>query len=125
MLILDRMLVGGLRFVLDKLVQAVDTELNDEGALREELLRAQMQHELGEITSEDLARVETEIMDRLREILERKGGGGPIGMGGGGTGEEGLRVASVEATFGGDEAPPPEEAPAPPPVSKRRNRRAR
>jgi hypothetical protein len=117
MLILDRMLVGGLRFVLDKLVQAVDSELNDEGALREELLRAQMQHELGEISSEDLARVELEIMDRLREILERKGGGGPIAMGGG-TGEEDLRVASVEATFGGDEEPPPE-----PPGSKGRPRR--
>src|SRR5260221_375008 len=36
------MLVGGIKFVLGKLVAAVDAELNDDSHLREELLAAQM-----------------------------------------------------------------------------------
>jgi len=36
MFILDTMLVGGLRFVFDKIAAAVDTELNDDTALREQ-----------------------------------------------------------------------------------------
>ena len=35
MFILDSLLVGGLRFVLDKVALAVDQEANDEGAIRE------------------------------------------------------------------------------------------
>jgi hypothetical protein len=130
MILLDRMLLGGIRFVLDKLVQAVDGELNDEGALREELLRAQMRHELGEISAQELERVETDILVRLREILERKGGGAPIQMGG--PGEEDLKIASVEATFGGDEEGlqaldpgPRAEEPGPAPPKRRRTSRRR
>ena len=46
-------------------------------------------------------------MERLREIAVRQGGG-PIEMGGAraegeGEGEEQLKIAGVEATFGGDD----------------------
>lgn len=107
MLILDTMLVKGIRFCLDKVVQAVDQELNDDTALREQLLAAQMRHELGEMSSEELGQVEAEILARLREINERRGGG-PIEMGapaGASTQaeEEPLQIAGVEATFGGDD----------------------
>ena len=68
MIILDSLLVGGLRFVLDKIAQAVDGELNDEARLREELLAAQMRVELGEMTDEDFAALEREILARLREL---------------------------------------------------------
>ena len=50
MIILDTLLIGGLRFVLDKIAAAVDAELDDDTVLREELLAAQMRLELGEIT---------------------------------------------------------------------------
>ena len=46
-------LIGGLRFVLDKVATVVDTELNDDTALREQLLAAQMRVELGEMSQEE------------------------------------------------------------------------
>jgi hypothetical protein len=82
LLIVDKMLVGGIRFVLGKIAAAVDAELNDDSRLREELLAAQMRLELGEITPEEFARFEEGILARLREIRERQLGearqpGGP------------------------------------------------
>lgn len=96
MFILDSLLVGGLKFVLDKIATAADTELNDDSALRERLLNAQMQVELGEMSDEAFAKLEAEILERLREIRERREGGPR-------TPAEGMRVTGVEATFGGDE----------------------
>ncbi|MFP5289088.1 MAG: gas vesicle protein GvpG [Thermoanaerobaculia bacterium] len=72
MLILDSLLIGGIRFVLDKVAAAVDQEMNDEGRLREELLAAQMRYELGEMSEEDFAEFEEDILLRLREIRERE-----------------------------------------------------
>jgi hypothetical protein len=74
LLIVDRMLLGGIKFVLGKIAAAVDSELNDDSRLREELLAAQMRLELGEITEEELAQLEADILPRLREIRERQGG---------------------------------------------------
>ena len=102
MLVIDKLLVKGIRFVLDKVIQAADQELNDASALREQLLQAQMRRELGEISEEELAQAEAEIVDRLREISERQGGGGPIEMGARAGGEDELKITGVEATFGGD-----------------------
>ena len=73
-IILDTLLIGGLRFVLDKVAAAVDTELNDDTALREQLLAAQMRVELGEMTEEEFATLEADILARLREIHERRQG---------------------------------------------------
>lgn len=75
MLIIDSLLIGGLRFVLDKVAAAVDTELNDDTALREQLLAAQMRVELGEMSEEEFAALEADILARLREIRGRQGGG--------------------------------------------------
>jgi hypothetical protein len=72
MVILDSLLIGGIKFVLDKVASAVDQEMNDEGRLREELLAAQMRYELGELSDEDFAEFEADILDRLREIRERE-----------------------------------------------------
>jgi hypothetical protein len=77
---LDSLLVGGLRFVLDKVGTAVDAEMNDEGPLREMLLDAQMRLELGEIDDDEFAAVERDVLARLREL--RGGHQGPISMGG-------------------------------------------
>jgi hypothetical protein len=95
---LDSLLVGGLRFVLDKVAAAVDTELNDDTALREQLLAAQMRVELGEMTPQEFDALEAEILVRLREIRERQQGpDGSVGT------ADGLKVTGVEATFEGDE----------------------
>ena len=53
---LDSLLIGGLRFVFDKIAAAVDTELNDDTALREQLLAAQMRVELGEMSAAGVRR---------------------------------------------------------------------
>lgn len=81
MLILDSLLIGGIRFVLDKVAAAVDQEMNDEGRLREELLAAQMRYELGEISDEDFIDFQDDILLRLREIRdrEREAAGGTAG----------------------------------------------
>ena len=73
--ILDSLLIGGIRFVLDKIASAVEAEMNDEGGLREQLLAAQMQLELGEIDDGEFAAIESEVMARLREIREARGEG--------------------------------------------------
>ncbi len=75
MLIVDRLLVSGIKFVLGKVAAAVDAELNDDSRLREELLAAQMRLELGEITEQEFASFEADILARLREIRERQVGG--------------------------------------------------
>ena len=79
MVIIDTLLIGGIRFVLDKVAAAVETELNDDTALREQLLAAQMRVELGEMTEEEFAVFEADILARLREIRERRQGSGPAG----------------------------------------------
>jgi gas vesicle protein GvpG len=82
MIILDTLLWGGLRFVLTKIVDAVDAEMNDEDRLREELLAAQMRVELGEMSEKDFAELESAILGRLREIREERMQGAPTTAGG-------------------------------------------
>ena len=78
MFILDSLLIGSLRFVLDKVVQAAEAEAQDDSALREQLLEAQMRLELGEITEDEFAEIERDVIAAIREI---KGGQqGPISM---------------------------------------------
>jgi hypothetical protein len=86
MIVVDRLLIGGLRFVLDKVATAVDAELNDDTALREELLELQMRHELGEIGDQELAARERELLERMRALRPQAETGGAISFGGGGGG---------------------------------------
>jgi hypothetical protein len=87
MILLDSLLVGGIKFVLDKVAQAVDQQLDDADVLRQRLLEAQMRCELGEISEEELAEVEKDLLARLRtEPIELKG-----------------KRAIVEASFEADE----------------------
>ena len=55
MFILDSLLIGSIRFVLDKVIAAAETEMNDDSVLREQLLEAQMRLELGEISDEEFS----------------------------------------------------------------------
>jgi len=68
MFILDSLLIGGLRFVLDKVAAAAEAEANDDSALRDQLLEAQMRLELGEMTSEEFAEIERDVLAAIREI---------------------------------------------------------
>ena len=73
MFILDDLMFGGLRFVLDKIVTAVDAELQNDSALREQLLEAQMRLELGEIDEAQFKAIENDILARMREIKSQQG----------------------------------------------------
>ena len=68
MFILDTLLIGSLRFVLDKVVAAAEAEMQDDTALREQLLEAQMRLELGEISEDEFAEIEQDTLARIREI---------------------------------------------------------
>ena len=74
MFILDSLLVGSLRFVLDKIVAAAEAELDDDSSLRERLLEAQMQLELGEISEQAFAEIERDVLARIREIKRSRPG---------------------------------------------------
>jgi len=76
--ILDSLLIGSIRFVLDKVVAAAETELNDDTALRERLLEAQMRLEVGEISDGEFGEIERDILAAIREIKGRQQG--PISM---------------------------------------------
>jgi len=72
--ILDSLLIGSLRFVLDKIVAAAEAESQDDGALREQLLEAQMRLELGEITPGEFAGIERDVITAMREMKGRQQG---------------------------------------------------
>jgi hypothetical protein len=70
-IILDTLVIGGIKFVLRRIAEAVDAQMNDVDALREELLAAQMRLELGEMSPGEFAALERDLLARLREIRER------------------------------------------------------
>ena len=96
MLIIDSLLISGIRFVLDKVVTAVDTEMNDDTALREQLLAAQMRVELGEMTQPEFEQLEAGILARLREIRESRQGSGPATLC-----PQDYKITGIEASFEG------------------------
>jgi gas vesicle protein GvpG len=98
MFLVDSLLVGGLRFVLDKIAAAVDTELNDDSALREQLLAGQMRVELGEISPEEFNSLEADILARLREIRNRRQGATAATFS-----PKDYTITGIEATVAGDE----------------------
>jgi hypothetical protein len=72
--ILDTLLIGSIRFVLDKVVAAAEAEMQDDSALREQLLEAQMRLELGDISDAEFAEIEHDLLARIREIKGRQQG---------------------------------------------------
>ena len=94
MFLIDSLLIDGLKFVLDKLVQVVDSELNDDTVLRERLLDAQMKLELGDLSLEEFNDIEHDVFARLREL--RGGHTAPISM------TSGDGSVSVEASVSDD-----------------------
>jgi hypothetical protein len=98
MLIIDSLLISGVRFVLDKIAAAVDTEMNDETVLREGLLDAQMRLELGEMTQAEFDALESDLLARIREARQRQRGDASATIS-----RKDMKVTGIEATFEGDE----------------------
>lgn len=98
MLIIDSLIISGVRFVLDKVAAAVESELNDDSVLRERLLDAQMRVELGEMSQAEFDQLEADIVERIREIKERQRGGESAAIS-----PKDMKVTGIEATFEGDE----------------------
>jgi predicted house-cleaning noncanonical NTP pyrophosphatase (MazG superfamily) len=92
-----------LGWILNTVAKAAEAEMNDDTALREQLLEAEMRREMGEISDDEFAEIEADLLERIRDIKERReGGSGPIAFG-----EEPTQTASgsrlqVEATVSGD-----------------------
>ena len=84
MFLLDSLMIDGISWALRTVVTAAEAEMNDDTALREQLLAAEMQREMGEITDDDFRELERDLLARIREIKERReGGAGPLEFGAG------------------------------------------
>lgn len=76
--------IDGTMWTLDKIRRVVEDELTDDSAVKEDLMRLQLELEASEVDDEEYLRQEALIMDRLREVRawrERLGmavSGGPV-----------------------------------------------
>lgn len=95
MFLLDRLLVGSIEFVLDKVLAAAESEMQDDSVLREQLLEAQMRLELGEIDEDAFVEIERDLLARIREIKGARQAGLVVNA-------DDVRVTGVEATFEGE-----------------------
>ena len=104
MFILDSLMISGIRWVLETTVTAAEAEMNDDTALREQLLEAEMRREMGEITDDEFRDAEADLLARIREIKERReGGSGPLAFGSGEALETSPDTAfQIEASVSGD-----------------------
>src|SRR6185436_20002744 len=97
-------MISGIQWALETTIAAAEAEMNDDSALREQLLEAEMRREMGEISDEEFAEFESDVLARIREIKERREGGrGPLAFGEG----EALAASEdeafqVEASVSGD-----------------------
>jgi len=104
MFLLDSLMISGISWTLRTVVTAAEAEMNDDTAVREQLLSAEMQREMGEISDEDYAEIERDLLAQIREIKERReGGSGPLAFGEGEPLEntDGSHF-QIEATISGD-----------------------
>jgi Gas vesicle protein G len=76
--ILDSLLIDGLGFVFDKIRVAADAEQDDDSRLREALLDGQARLEAGELSEEDYAALERDVLERLGAVRRRRQGGGTV-----------------------------------------------
>jgi hypothetical protein len=101
MFFLDSLMISGIRWTLKTVVSAAEAEMNDDGALKEQLLDAAHRLTSGEIGEDEYAAIEKDLLTRIREIKERReGGSGPLALGAI-TEADGDRIG-VEATLQGD-----------------------
>jgi Gas vesicle protein G len=103
MFLLDSLMISGLRWVMNTVVSAAEAEMNDDTALREQLLDAEMRRETGEISDDEFQEIEADLLTRIREIKERReGGSGPLSMGAEPIETTGDSRIQIEASVSGD-----------------------
>lgn len=113
MFLLDSLMISGIKWAIETTITAAEAEMNDDTALREQLLGAEMRREMGEITDEEFAEIEADLLARIREIKVRKeGGSGPLAFGN----PEPMETSAgsrfqIEASVSGDFYGAPEDAP--------------
>ena len=76
MFILDSLLINGIKFALDKVLQVAEQEMDNPEALQQQLLEAQMQLEDGTIDEERFAVIEADVFARIRDLKGSDAGGG-------------------------------------------------
>ena len=97
------MLTSFIGWVLRTVTSAAEAEMNDDAALREQLLEAEMRRETGEISDQEFDEIETDLLARIREIRERReGGSGPLTVGAQPIDMSGDTRFQVEASVTGD-----------------------
>ena len=64
--------VNGFKFILGQIQKMADQELNDDTAIKEQLLELQMRLELDEISDEEFREREEELFARLRVLKARQ-----------------------------------------------------
>lgn len=102
------MLLSSLRWLLSTVADAASAEVDGDVNLREALLAAEEQHRRGEISGEQFAAIEDDILSRISEVLEDGASDGPIVLTGTRHGEA-REPLEVEACVLGDfHAPAPE-----------------
>jgi hypothetical protein len=114
-----------LGWVFRTVATAAEAEMNDDSVLREQLLEAEMRREMGEISDKEFAEVEADLLQRIREIKERKAGGaGPLEFGAEAVEKGDDERFQIEATLSGDFHEPSEPPPALPPDTRQRRKRS-
>jgi hypothetical protein len=76
MFILDSLLINGIKFALDKVLQVAEQELDNPETLQQRLIEAQMQLEDGEIDDETFRAIEADVFARIRELKGTEASGG-------------------------------------------------
>jgi len=93
--ILDSLLIDGLGFVFDKIRVAADAEQDDDSRLREALLDGQARLEAGDMSEDEYAALERDVLERLGAARRRRQGGAET--------VTGARVTGVDVQFTGDD----------------------
>jgi len=64
--------ISGFKFILNTLAKVAEEQYTDDAPIKEQLLHLQVQLEEGTITEEEYVEQEAEILQRLRDIENRK-----------------------------------------------------
>jgi cytochrome c-type biogenesis protein CcmH/NrfG len=64
--------ISGFKFILNTLAKVAEEQYTDDAPIKEQLLHLQVQLDEGTITEEEYVEQETEILQRLRDIENRK-----------------------------------------------------
>ncbi|HXG90678.1 MAG TPA: gas vesicle protein GvpG [Vicinamibacterales bacterium] len=76
MFLLDTLLIGGIKFALDKVLQVAEQELDNPENLQQQLLEAQMQLEEGVIDDAQFEEIERDVFARIRDLKGSDASGG-------------------------------------------------